>query len=339
MKVLLCHSQVTKISPQYLTVWLLTLITYFRPLLCHPLPPPLIPQGDRKEQASLTPQQEQSPQQPEQQQPITRHDALDSSSANNKLNHKHNNDKDKDTTSDKNWEAGRDLLPASVVIVDESCASKSQKQPIEPSIVSRSGATSSSQRRRQLQFQRQKEAKLYDRGDGDRDREREREASTSTSTSTSASTTTTNTVMGGGELVNCIAYDDNTLVIERKPSPSSPSTSRRYLKAETPTRGSRKYNRKSSAKSDLEVVVVKPEHHHQHRSPTITLPVPANPLTTSASAGSSPTGAGLAAGLGTASGTVLQQRYIQLQLENEKKYIFHAMQEFDYMEQSRRSGA
>ncbi|XP_026834081.1 voltage-dependent calcium channel type D subunit alpha-1 isoform X2 [Drosophila erecta] len=275
--------------------------------------------GDRKEQASLTPQQQQSPQQPEQQQPITRHDALDSSSANNKLNHKHNNDKDKDTTSDKNWETGRDLLPASVVIVDESCASKSQKKSIESSIVSRSGATSSSQRRRQLQFQRQKEAKLYDRGDGDRERERERErgrerereASTSTSTSTSASTTTTNTVKGGGELVNCIAYDDNTLVIERKPSPSSPSTSRRYLKAETPTRGSRKYNRKSSAKSDLEVVIVKPEHHHQHRSPTITLPVPANPLTTSASAGSSPTGSGLGlglgAGLGTASGTVLQQ--------------------------------
>jgi len=147
--------------------------------------------------------------------------------------------------------------------------------------------------------------------------------------------------MGGGELVNCIAYDDNTLVIERKPSPTSPSTSRRYLKAETPTRGSRKYNRKSSSsvKSDLEVVVVKPEHHHQHRSPTITLPVPANPLTTSASAGTSPTGAGLGSGLGTASGTVLQQRYIQLQLEHEKKYIFHAIQEFDYMEQTRRSRA
>ncbi|XP_037711486.1 voltage-dependent calcium channel type D subunit alpha-1 isoform X4 [Drosophila subpulchrella] len=270
--------------------------------------------GDRKEQASLTPQQQQSPQQPEQQQPITRHDALDSSSANNRLNHKQNNDKDRDTTSDKNWEAaGRDLLPASVVIVDESCASKSQKQPIE----SRSGATTSSQRRRQLQFQRQKEAKLYDRGDGERererererDREREREPSTSTSNSTSTSTTATTTVMGGGELVNCIAYDDNTLVIERKPSPTSPSTSRRYLKAETPTRGSRKYNRKSSSsvKSDLEVVVVKPEHHHQHRSPTITLPVPANPLTTSASAGTSPTGAALGSGLGTASGTVLQQ--------------------------------
>ncbi|XP_070075567.1 voltage-dependent calcium channel type D subunit alpha-1 isoform X1 [Drosophila takahashii] len=270
--------------------------------------------GDRKEQASLTPQQQQSPQQSEQQQqqPITRHDALDSSSANNKLNHKHNNDKDKDkdrdSTSDKNWEAaGRDLLPASVVIVDESCPSKSQnqKQPIESR--SGSGTTSSSQRRRQLQFQRQKEAKLYDRGDVERERERERETSTSTSTSTS--TTAPTTVMGGGELVNCIAYDDNTLVIERKPSPTSPSTSRRYLKAETPTRGSRKYNRKSSSsvKSDLEVVVVKPEHHHQHRSPTITLPVPANPLTTSASAGSTPTGAGLGAGLGTASGTVLQQ--------------------------------
>ncbi|XP_043950491.1 voltage-dependent calcium channel type D subunit alpha-1 isoform X1 [Drosophila biarmipes] len=255
--------------------------------------------GDRKEQASLTPQQQQSPQQPEPQPPITRHDALDSSSANNRLNHKQNNDKDRDTTSDKSWEAaGRDLLPASVVIVDESCASKSQKQAIE----SRSGTTtSSSQRRRQLQFQRQKEAKLYDRGDG------EREPSTSTSASTSSTVPTT--VMGGGELVNCIAYDDNTLVIERKPSPTSPSTSRRYLKAETPTRGSRKYNRKSSStvKSDLEVVVGKPEQHHQHRSPTVTLPVPANPLTTSASAGTSPTGAVLGSGLGTASGTVLQQ--------------------------------
>ncbi|KAH8409975.1 hypothetical protein KR009_003411, partial [Drosophila setifemur] len=112
--------------------------------------------------------------------------------------------------------------------------------------------------------------------------------------------------IGGGELVNCIAYDDNTLVIERKPSPTSPATSRRYLKADTPTRGSRKYNRKSSstaAKSDLEVVVVRPEHHHQHRSPTITLPVPASVLTTSASAGTSPTGAGL----GSGPGTVLQQ--------------------------------
>ncbi|XP_017056513.2 voltage-dependent calcium channel type D subunit alpha-1 isoform X1 [Drosophila ficusphila] len=308
--------------------------------------------GDRKEAASLTPQQQQSPQQPEPQQPITRHDALDSSSANNKLNHKHNNDKDKakdkdkdrDTTSDKNWEASRDLLPASVVIVDESpCPAKSQRQPpVDSSAVvvvgagARSGATSSSQRRRQLQFQRQKEAKLYDRGDG----EPSPSLSPSTSTSTSTSATTNTTVMGGGELVNCIAYDDNTLVIERKPSPTSPSTSRRYLKAETPTRGSRKYNRKSSSvKSDLEVVVVRPEHHHQHRSPTITLPVPANPLTTSASAGTSPTGAGLGSGLGTATGTVLQQRYIQLQLENEKNYIFHAMQEFDYMEQTRRSRA
>ncbi|KAI8043661.1 hypothetical protein M5D96_004994 [Drosophila gunungcola] len=264
--------------------------------------------GDRKEQASLTPQQQQSPQQPEPQQPITRHDALDSSSANNKLNNKHNNDKDKDkdtTASDKNWEAGRDLFPASVVIVDESCPSKSQ---LESSVVPQSGATSSSQRRRQLQFQRQKEAKLYDRGDGEPSTSTSASASASASTSTSATTT----VMGGGELVNCIAYDDNTLVIERKPSPTSPSTSRRYLKAETPTRGSRKYNRKSSssalasasAKSDLEVVVVKPEHH---RSPTITLPVPANPLTTSASAGTSPTGAGLGSGLGTATGTVLQQ--------------------------------
>ncbi|EDW57606.2 uncharacterized protein Dvir_GJ18055 [Drosophila virilis] len=81
--------------------------------------------------------------------------------------------------------------------------------------------------------------------------------------------------MGGGELVNCIAYDDNTLIIERKPSPTSPASSRRYLKAETPTRGSRKYNRKSStAKGELEVIIVKPEHHHQHRSPTITLPLP-----------------------------------------------------------------
>ncbi|KAH8273977.1 hypothetical protein KR044_006825, partial [Drosophila immigrans] len=97
--------------------------------------------------------------------------------------------------------------------------------------------------------------------------------------------------MGGGELVNCIAYDDNTLVIERKPSPTSPATSRRYLKAETPTRSSRKYNRKSTTpKSDLEVVILKPEHHHQHRSPTITLPVPVTSMVTgSGSSSASPT--------------------------------------------------
>ncbi|XP_070139409.1 voltage-dependent calcium channel type D subunit alpha-1 isoform X3 [Drosophila kikkawai] len=261
---------------------------------------------DRKEQAPLTPQQ--SPTQPEQQQPITRHDALDSSSSTTKLNHKFNNDKDKDKdnkSSDKRREPGRDLLPtASVVIVDESCAPTRAQ---ESSSISRSGSsttTSSSQRRRQLQFQRQKEAKLYDRGGGAGD-----EASTSASATATAAASNP-PPMGGGELVNCIAYDDNTLVIERKPSPTSPSTSRRYLKAETPTRGSRKYNRKSSSpKSDLEVVVVRPEHHHQHRSPTITLPVPAatSALTTSASAGTTPTGAGLGAGLGTATGTVLQQ--------------------------------
>ncbi|KAH8273691.1 hypothetical protein KR018_008850, partial [Drosophila ironensis] len=122
--------------------------------------------------------------------------------------------------------------------------------------------------------------------------------------------------IGGGELVNCIAYDDNTLVIERKPSPTSPNSTRRYLKADTPTRGSRKYNRKSSTvKSDLEVVAVRPEHHHRHRSPTITLPVPATPLTTSVSAGASPTGAGLGAGLGT--GTVLQQSCSALEQSEE----------------------
>ncbi|KAH8395723.1 hypothetical protein KR222_011591, partial [Zaprionus bogoriensis] len=106
----------------------------------------------------------------------------------------------------------------------------------------------------------------------------------------------------GGELVNCIAYDDNTLVIERKPSPTSPASSRRYLKAETPPRGSRKYRRKSSqsGKSELEVVIVKPEHHHQHRSPTITLPVPAG------SAIPSPSGS-TAGPTGPTGPTVLQQ--------------------------------
>ncbi|XP_033150003.1 uncharacterized protein LOC117134860 [Drosophila busckii] len=45
------------------------------------------------------------------------------------------------------------------------------------------------------------------------------------------------------------------------------------------------YNRKAgTTKSDLEVVIVKPEHHHQHRSPTIT------PVAVSSSS-SSPTGA------------------------------------------------
>ncbi|XP_070132943.1 voltage-dependent calcium channel type D subunit alpha-1 isoform X5 [Drosophila bipectinata] len=317
--------------------------------------------GDHKEKASQQqqqtqqiqqqPQQQQQlpqhPDQQQQQQPINRYDALDNSSSNNKLNRKYNNDKDKDKSSDRNREASRDssLLPASVVIIDESCPVKSQKSPtgIEPSssIMPR-GGTSSSQRRRQLQFQRQKEATLYDRGD-------EATASSSSSAPPPApGSGSTQSVKGGGELVNCIAYDDNTLVIERKPSPTSPASSRRYLKADTPTRGSRKYNRKSSAaKSDLEVVMVRPEHHHQHRSPTITLPVPTTPLTTSASAGASPTGAVLGSGLGsvsgsgtgTGTGTVLQQRYLQLQLEHEKKYIFQAMQEFDYMEQSRSSRA
>lgn len=281
------------------------------------------------------------PQHPDQQQPINSYDALDNSSSNNKLNRKYNNDKDK--SNDRNREASRDssLLPASVVIIDESCPVKSQKSPtaIEPSssIIPR-GGTSSSQRRRQLQFQRQKEATLYDRGD----------EATASASSPATGSSSSQSVKGGGELVNCIAYDDNTLVIERKPSPTSPATSRRYLKADTPTRGSRKYNRKSSAaKSDLEVVMVKPDH--QHRSPTITLPVPSTPLTTSASAGTSPTGAALGSGLGsvsgsgpgtgTGTGTVLQQRYLQLQLEHEKKYIFQAMQEFDYMEQTRSSRA
>ncbi|XP_033150716.1 LOW QUALITY PROTEIN: voltage-dependent calcium channel type D subunit alpha-1 [Drosophila busckii] len=127
-----------------------------------------------------------------------------------------------------------------------------------------------------MQFQRQKDQKVYDR-------ERSAEPRPTATPTPPAPpppiattvTSTSPTVMGGGELVNCIAYDDNTLVIERKPSPTSPATSRRYLKAETPTRGSRKYNRKAgTTKSDLEVVIVKPEHHHQHRSPTITLPVP-----------------------------------------------------------------
>ncbi|XP_043070635.1 voltage-dependent calcium channel type D subunit alpha-1 isoform X2 [Drosophila grimshawi] len=112
--------------------------------------------------------------------------------------------------------------------------------------------------------------------------------------------------MGGGELVNCIAYDDNTLVIERKPSPTSPATSRRYLKAETQARGSRKYNRKAStAKSDLEVIVVRPEHHHQHRSPTITIPVP---ISTAATTSPSAVAATAATATATTTGqTVLQQ--------------------------------
>ncbi|XP_023163091.2 voltage-dependent calcium channel type D subunit alpha-1 isoform X7 [Drosophila hydei] len=131
--------------------------------------------------------------------------------------------------------------------------------------------------------------------------------------------------MGGGELVNCIAYDDNTLIIERKPSPTSPASARRYMKAETPTRGSRKYNRKSTtAKSELEVIIVKPEHRHQHRSPTITLPVPATATATTPAT---------SAAAATSSGpTVLQQRYMQLQLEHDKKFIYNAIQDFDYLE-------
>ncbi|KAH8378094.1 hypothetical protein KR093_009147, partial [Drosophila rubida] len=112
--------------------------------------------------------------------------------------------------------------------------------------------------------------------------------------------------MGGGELVNCIAYDDNTLIIERKPSPTSPATSRRYLKAETPTRGSRKYNRKSATpKSDLEVVILKPEHHHQHRSPTITLPVPVTSMITGS--GSASVSVSVSPTVAAVTPTVLQQ--------------------------------
>ncbi|XP_034128371.1 voltage-dependent calcium channel type D subunit alpha-1 isoform X8 [Drosophila guanche] len=256
--------------------------------------------GDHKEHASLT--QQQQPKEQKQQQPTNKYDALDSSSSNNKLNHKYNNDndKDRDKSKEKGREASKDTQPVSVVVIDESCPTKNQQPAttIEPTISPRSGGaltttTSSSQRRRQLQFQRQREAKLYDQRD---------EATSSTATTS---------VMGGGELVNCIAYDDNTLVIERKPSPTSPATSRRYLKAETPTRGSRKYNRKSAAaKSDLEVVIVKPEHHHQHRSPTITLPVPIK----TTSAGTSPSGTS-PSGAGTPS--VLQQSCSALEVPDD----------------------
>ncbi|KAM8715266.1 hypothetical protein ACLKA7_002335 [Drosophila subpalustris] len=245
--------------------------------------------GEQREHASSTQQKQQSPtakeqQQQQQQKPQThKYDALDSSSTNNKLNHKNNNNKNKDKDKEKERETGKDLSPnrSGVAIHESSCLTRNPQAalPSEPSS-SQSGprtATSSSQRRRQLQFQRQKEAILYDHCD---------EPTSSTS------------LMGGGELVNCIAYDDNTLVIERKPSPTSLATSRRYLKAETPTRGSRKYNRKSTTtKSDLEVVILNPEHHHQQRSPTITLPVPV-PVTGS-SAGSPTVSAG--------STTVLQQ--------------------------------
>ncbi|XP_015033625.2 voltage-dependent calcium channel type D subunit alpha-1 isoform X1 [Drosophila willistoni] len=266
------------------------------------------PQQQQQQQQQQQPQQQQQQKSPQQQQ-INKYDALDSSSTNNKLNHK-NNDKDRDII-------GKDSSKSTnVVVIDESSCScptktKNQAQSPQGSEVSgstRSGATTSSQRRRQLQFQRQKEAKLYDPGD--------EAASAPAKPSTSPASAPIPAPPPGGELVNCIAYDDNTLVIERKPSPTSPATSRRYLKADTPTRGSRKYNRKSptlttpatAIKSDLEVVIIKPEHHHQHRSPTITLPVPtvATGGQHSTGTGSSPSGSSIGISP-AASTTVLQQ--------------------------------
>lgn len=219
---------------------------------------------------------------------------------NNKLNHK-NNHKDRD--KDKDRETFEDFSPHADD--SSSCLTRNPQQQLtlsrEPSSSSLWPITSASQRRRQLQFQRQKETKLYEPHTGDK--------------------LTSPSVMGGGELVSCIAYDDNSLVIERKPSPTSPASLRRYLKAETPTHGSRKYSRKA-IKSDLEVVISKPEHPHQDRAPTITLPVPETIVgqLATASLSSGP--------------TVLQQRYIQLQQEHEKKCTYNAMCKFDYLEYS-----
>lgn len=235
---------------------------------------PLKPE-ENKEHASPTQQKQQSPiaqekqqlqhQQQHQNKQSQIYDAVESSITNNKFNHENNNHKDKEKAG--NRETRSDLSPNA----DESSTYliRNPQQQLalcrEPSSSSIRLTTSTTQRRRQLQFQRQKETKLYDPHSGDK--------------STSPS------VMGGGKLVNCIAYDDNSLIIERKPSPTSPASLRRYLKAETPTHGSRKYTRKT-IKSDLEVVIVKPEHHHQHRAPTTNL---------------------------SSGPTVLQQRYTQLQ--------------------------
>lgn len=227
---------------------------------------------------------------------------MGSSSTNNKLNHKNNNHKDKDKDKTKDRETNKVLSAYS----DESlkCLTRNPQELVLPRDLNSSPTrptASSSQRRRQLQFQRQKETKINNPHTSDKP--------------------TSPSLMGGGELVNCIAYDDNSLIIERKPSPTSPASSRRYLKAETPTHGSRKYRK--AIKSDLEVVIVKPEHHHQHRTPTITLPVPATVV------GHSPLPSG-----SSLSPTVLQQRYIQLQHEHEKKFICNAMKKFNYLENS-----
>lgn len=227
---------------------------------------------------------------------------MGSSSTNKKLNHKNNNHKDKEKRKTEDRETNKDLSAN----VDESFKCLTSNPPeLELSRDLNSSptrpATSSSQRRRQLQFQRQKETNLYNPHSSEKQ--------------------TSPNLMGGGELVNCIAYDDNSLVIERKPSPTSPASSRRYLKAETPTHGSRKYRK--AIKSDLEVVIVKPEHHHQHRAPTITLPVPATVV------GHLPISSG-----SSSNPTVLQQRYIQLQHEHEKKFICNAMKKFNNVENS-----
>lgn len=269
---------------------------------------PLKPE-EHKEHASPTQQKQQLPKAQDQQQLQQQHqnkqsqiyDAVESSITHNKFNYE-NNHKDKDKAKAGNRETRSDLSPNA----DESstCLSRNSQQKLalsrEPTSSSIRLTTSTTQRRRQLQFQRQKETKLYEPHSGDR--------------SSSPS------VMGGGKLVNCIAYDDNSLIIERKPSPTSPASLRHYLKAETPTHSSRKYNRKA-IKSDLEVVIVKPEHP-QHRAPTITLPVPANIV------GQSPKPS-LSSGP-----TVLQQRYTQLQQEHEKKFTYNAMNRFDCLEHS-----